>query len=523
MTTVASILSLSLVMIICGAGARGNTLPPDCIISTPPTVSCRFRKLTAVPDGIPQNVTRVSLSHNKIRTINLPLLKLVTSVDMSSNLVETVSWVSLLRNLPALSFFYLSRNRIKSLDFDVVLSAGTELTYLDLTHNQLVTITEPQVDFRKINGIFFVHNNPFHCDCKLHWLINKLACLQACRTGQDEISCCRSCKVCYFLALEINELTCDSPAKLQTFSLWQVDGQPLECEASAINSTKACVLQTEHLVIGEGTGIAYPGNVKGNKSVTGRATSSPGPLSSHNTALFRSATLQTDTSESLAHTSDSAVHPLEYFGQGASTSKDVHRDNVVPQKETSSTGSQSASSGTLVIVCIALGILIGAVAICSVLYLARRVITYRQARTNMNGNRHVYILPPGYPAFPSNLNAIQLGQVRQPFSVSNSRSANVHDIGNHTGFTALKMIPPVPQVIPPVENNASRGKSSLLRRCGAVSTTKLTTNSDQVRPYPRPNVASSAKGAEHADYTYQHDPPHTTEDPAPDHVYEYLP
>ncbi|CAH1244372.1 CYP2J2 [Branchiostoma lanceolatum] len=48
----------------------------------------------------------------------------------------------------------------------------------------------PQVTTAKITG------NPFHCDCDLSWLIDKLACLQACME-RDKEACCLSCSACF--------------------------------------------------------------------------------------------------------------------------------------------------------------------------------------------------------------------------------------------------------------------------------------------------------------------------------------
>ncbi|XP_019631574.1 PREDICTED: leucine-rich repeat transmembrane protein FLRT3-like [Branchiostoma belcheri] len=543
MTVVASICIMPLFLVIHCAGARGAALPLDCVRSTPPTlrVSCRFRDLTAVPDGIPPDVVRISLSNNKIRSVpHLPFLKLVTSVDLSRNLIETVSWVSL-RNLPALGFLYLGRNRIKFFDFGFFVSVTRALAYVDLSHNQISSVAKPQIGTtqRDSLGMLSITHNPFHCDCKIKWLIDKLACLQACGAGHnhDIIPCCRSCEGCHFLVYtKMNDLTCGSPTQLQTLPLWNVSGRPLECQdsnSSVANSTKRPVLQAEH----EGAESTQPGSVQGNNSLSRPATSwsshfchSSPSLHHISNTLSPSITLQTlSISESLEHTTNTIVNNTEYFGHGDVSSRhDVSPDNIghteASKTPVSTTGPESAWSGSIFVATIVLGTLIGVLFICFTVYQARRVFINRQTRNDVNGTRRVYILPAGYPVPNSTLNAIS-GQVQQSFDAPGTLSTNLQMVPMPRRLS--QRTPPVGDTISQMENLAAISSlHNYPQSIGAsVRAGKSDTKGKKSVAFPGPNVASSVRTTlvPTGYSSCEHYPPQITEDPDSHHVYEYLP
>ncbi|CAH1258669.1 Hypp2058 [Branchiostoma lanceolatum] len=96
-----------------------------------------------------------------------------------------------------------------------------------------------------------------------------------------------------------------------------------------------------------------------------------------------------------------------------------------------------------------------------------------------------------------------------------------------TGPAVLEMVPPRLPRTPPVENKLSQKKNVGILSFHPFHLSRGATNSaakvKEAGAFPGPNVASSSKGAEHTDYAYEHYPPDITKDPGSDHEYEYLP
>ncbi|KAI8497853.1 hypothetical protein Bbelb_245050 [Branchiostoma belcheri] len=233
-------MSVSGVFLTLAFGTLGCAgLPSKCKVEHPSfigkTVLCNRIGLTTFPDGIPSDTEHLEVSYNTIRSVTtLPSLSQLRKLYMTENAVTFLSWEGL-RNFPALQFLHLSGNRLRYVKLDCVIEHLPMLRYVTLGHNRLRSFSESELGWPQVSTAVIV-GNPFHCDCDLLWLIDKLTCLQAC--GEGDQTCCSSCAACFLaLSLKIGYLHCETPSRLKHVSLTDVSAKMQECREQAVPST----------------------------------------------------------------------------------------------------------------------------------------------------------------------------------------------------------------------------------------------------------------------------------------------
>nr|XP_020467977.1 immunoglobulin superfamily containing leucine-rich repeat protein 2-like [Monopterus albus] len=156
---------------------------------------CSYKDLAEVPDGLPPNVTTVSLSANKISLISSGCFDNVTKVislwlahneiisieqgafallvhlrnfDISHNKIIDFPWEDL-QNLRALHLLKMNHNEMVHLPRDTF-SNLKDLRSLQLNNNKFITIAEGTFDGLVSLSHLQIHNNPYACTCLLDWL-----------------------------------------------------------------------------------------------------------------------------------------------------------------------------------------------------------------------------------------------------------------------------------------------------------------------------------------------------------------
>ncbi len=156
---------------------------------------CSYKDLAEVPDGLPLNVTTVSLSTNKISLIPLGSFDNVTRVtslwmahnkivsieqgaltplvhlrnfDISHNKIVDFPWEDL-QNLTGLQLLKMNHNEMVHLPRDAF-SNLKDLSSLRLNDNKFITIAEGTFDGLVSLSHLQIYKNPFACNCSLDWL-----------------------------------------------------------------------------------------------------------------------------------------------------------------------------------------------------------------------------------------------------------------------------------------------------------------------------------------------------------------
>ncbi|XP_021092775.1 immunoglobulin superfamily containing leucine-rich repeat protein 2 isoform X2 [Heterocephalus glaber] len=175
---------------------------------------CAYKELREVPEGLPANVTTLSLSANKItvlrrgaftnvtqvtslwlahsevRTVEpgaLAVLSQLKNLDLSHNLISNFPW-SDLRNLSALQLLKMNHNRLGSLPRDA-LGALPDLRSLRINNNRLRTLEPGTFDTLSALSHLQLYHNPFHCGCGLVWLQAWAASTRVSLPEPDSIAC----------------------------------------------------------------------------------------------------------------------------------------------------------------------------------------------------------------------------------------------------------------------------------------------------------------------------------------------
>ncbi|KAB0393766.1 hypothetical protein E2I00_004958, partial [Balaenoptera physalus] len=175
---------------------------------------CAYKELREVPEGLPANVTTLSLSankitvlrrgafadvtqvtslwlaHNEVRTVelgSLAVLSQLKNLDLSHNLISSFPW-SDLRNLSALQLLKMNHNRLGSLPRDA-LGALPDLRSLRINNNRLRTLAPGTFDALSALSHLQLYHNPFHCGCSLVWLQAWAASTRVSLPEPDSIAC----------------------------------------------------------------------------------------------------------------------------------------------------------------------------------------------------------------------------------------------------------------------------------------------------------------------------------------------
>ncbi|XP_066554769.1 leucine-rich repeat-containing protein 3B [Amia ocellicauda] len=114
------------------------------------TVRCSNKRLTEIPQDIPNDTHHLYLDFN-----------LITVVPTNAFL-----------ELPLLSELDLSHNEIAKLEPGAFRGLSSSLEFLDLSSNKLMTL-QPEA-FESLRARTNLSNNPWHCDCALHTQLPKL-------------------------------------------------------------------------------------------------------------------------------------------------------------------------------------------------------------------------------------------------------------------------------------------------------------------------------------------------------------
>ncbi|XP_058521284.1 immunoglobulin superfamily containing leucine-rich repeat protein 2 [Ochotona princeps] len=175
---------------------------------------CAYKELREVPEGLPANVTTLSLSankitvlrrgafanvtqvtslwlaHNEVRTVepgSLAVLSQLKNLDLSHNLISSFPW-SDLRNLSALQLLKMNHNNLGSLPRDA-LGALPDLRSLRINNNRLRTLEPGTFDALSALSHLQLYHNPFHCGCRLLWLQAWAASTRVSLPEPDSIAC----------------------------------------------------------------------------------------------------------------------------------------------------------------------------------------------------------------------------------------------------------------------------------------------------------------------------------------------
>ncbi|RXM97825.1 Immunoglobulin superfamily containing leucine-rich repeat protein 2 [Acipenser ruthenus] len=226
---------------------------------------CAYKDLQVVPVGLPSNVTTLSLSANKIKTLlknsfvnvtqvtslwlahneivtiekgTLAVLVQLRNLDLSHNQVVHFPWGDLY-NLTSLQLLKINNNNMVDLPRDAF-SNLKDLRSLRINNNMFTTIAKGSFDSLSSMSHLQIYNNPFDCTCTLHWLKDWVA--------NALIS-----------VPEPDLITCETPEDLKGIRIVQLPN--LECVAPTIHIMSQPNL--ENTQINEGFMLIMHCNVTG--------------------------------------------------------------------------------------------------------------------------------------------------------------------------------------------------------------------------------------------------------------------
>ncbi|XP_055518499.1 LOW QUALITY PROTEIN: immunoglobulin superfamily containing leucine-rich repeat protein 2 [Leucoraja erinacea] len=156
---------------------------------------CAYKNFASVPDNLPQNVTTLSLSANKIRSLlsssflglphvtslwlahneistiedgTLAKLSQLKNLDISHNQIARFPWRDLY-NLTSLQLLKMNNNFLFGLPRDAF-SNLKDLRSLRINSNSFRTFPRGTFDSLTSLSHLQIYTNPFSCDCRLEWL-----------------------------------------------------------------------------------------------------------------------------------------------------------------------------------------------------------------------------------------------------------------------------------------------------------------------------------------------------------------
>ncbi|KAM3625777.1 uncharacterized protein V6R79_017470 [Siganus canaliculatus] len=230
-------LFLMLLMTSIIAGGRG--CPELCVCSDKYDrhfAECSGKELTEVPDGLPPNVTTISLSANKISSIPLGSFDNVTRVtslwmahnkivsieqgtltplvhlrnfDISHNKIVDFPWEDL-QNLTGLQLLRMNHNQMVRLPRDAF-SNLQDLHSLRLNNNKFITIAEGTFEGLLSLSHLQIYENPFACTCSLDWLRVWIAMTTIKVADQNLITCESPEKLKGKIIVNLPESKCKRP------------------------------------------------------------------------------------------------------------------------------------------------------------------------------------------------------------------------------------------------------------------------------------------------------------------------
>ncbi|XP_036312136.1 immunoglobulin superfamily containing leucine-rich repeat protein 2 [Pipistrellus kuhlii] len=222
---------------------------------------CAYKELHEVPEGLPANVTTLSLSankisvlrrgafanvtqvtslwlaHNEVRTVEpgaLAVLSQLKNLDLSHNLISSFPWNDL-RNLSALQLLKMNHNRLGSLPPDA-LGALPDLRSLRINNNRLRTLAPGTFDALSALSHLQLYHNPFHCGCSLVWLQAWAASTRVSLPEIDSIACATPTALQGIPVHRLPVLPCASPSVRLSAE------QPIEVFSSPLRAGMALML-----------------------------------------------------------------------------------------------------------------------------------------------------------------------------------------------------------------------------------------------------------------------------------------
>ncbi|XP_039991922.1 immunoglobulin superfamily containing leucine-rich repeat protein 2-like [Xiphias gladius] len=197
---------------------------------------CSYKDMTEVPDGLPPNVTTVSLSANKISLIpsgSFDNVTRVTSLWMAHNEIVTIEQGTLaplvnlrnfdishnkivdfpwedLQNLTALHMLKMNHNEMAHLPRDAF-SNLKDLRSLRLNNNKFITLAKGTFDGLVSLSHLQIYSNPFACTCSLDWLRHWISTSTISVSEQNLIICASPEKLKGEVIGRLPESKCTSP------------------------------------------------------------------------------------------------------------------------------------------------------------------------------------------------------------------------------------------------------------------------------------------------------------------------
>ncbi|XP_053497282.1 immunoglobulin superfamily containing leucine-rich repeat protein 2 isoform X2 [Ictalurus furcatus] len=206
-------------------------------------VDCAYKELQLVPEGLPSNVTTLSLSANKIKVLKSQSFVNVTqatslwlahneivtiernalapmfqlrNLDLSHNKIVNFPWEDL-ANLTALQLLKMNNNEMVSLPKDAFTNLK-DLRSVRINNNKFTTIAEGTFDALISMSHLQIYNNPFTCSCKLEWMRDWIT------KSKSKIS-----------IPEQNNIRCEAPSHLKGLEVTQMP--KLVCQAPTVTIT----------------------------------------------------------------------------------------------------------------------------------------------------------------------------------------------------------------------------------------------------------------------------------------------
>ncbi|XP_006123567.1 leucine-rich glioma-inactivated protein 1 isoform X2 [Pelodiscus sinensis] len=169
-------LLVAVLLLAAGSGERHRAPRRKCPISC----SCiqdnaLCDRTDGVPRGLPPDITSLSLVRSGFTELRegsflqTPTLQLLLFTASTLGLIRDDAFVGLLH----LEYLFIENNKVGSISKNA-LRGLKGLVHLSLAHNQLETL--PRHLFRGLDALTHVdlRGNPFHCDCRIKWLVEWL-------------------------------------------------------------------------------------------------------------------------------------------------------------------------------------------------------------------------------------------------------------------------------------------------------------------------------------------------------------
>ncbi|GCC20098.1 hypothetical protein chiPu_0018738 [Chiloscyllium punctatum] len=197
---------------------------------------CAYKEFSAVPGGLPANVTTLSLSANRIGSLlrdsfagleqvaslwlahnglsrveegALAPLRPLKNLDLSHNRLSSFPWGDL-TNLSSLQLLKMDHNLLSSLP-RAAFSGLQDLRSLRINNNQLHTL--PEGVFRPLSSLSHlqIYSNPFSCGCRLLWLKSWILDALISIPERQSIQCSEPPELQGSPVVEMPELQCSPP------------------------------------------------------------------------------------------------------------------------------------------------------------------------------------------------------------------------------------------------------------------------------------------------------------------------